>query len=374
MGLYNREYEIIPFNYINDYIAWMGKKHKREMADEVGSPSRNLKDYGFKSEEKRKRPILPDTEDDEAGNGTRKLARKKNLDFNEKDDHDPPEIKKFLPPSEDEVSVVNSNNPKHSKKLDEDNELGFEDDEPAEKFSVSSKEMHQLCKTLLDMEEKGEIKIGKKKSSTSFEALLRDINLGIDPKEFQTAFREYYKTAATLRAIPMIESLKIVMGYIEDEVSVKHHPHFPKRPKSAYNLYASAKGFHFANMPKGASLAFHKGSDPQVEQAKQDAKQERLQYIENLKNFLRDYHTSLFPTQIKFVQSTISRLEKHENPLPTVVRKTKPKLTAYDFYKNSKKHKYTDLDESLREKKLMRHFEKLDDEKREIFEDLAKNQ
>lgn len=101
------------------------------------------------------------------------------------------------------------------------------------------------------------------------------------------------------------------MGYIEDEVSVKHHPHFPKRPKSAYNLYASAKGFHFANMPKGASLAFHKGSDPQVEQAKQDAKQERLQYIENLKNFLRDYHTSLFPTQIKFVQSTISRLEKH---------------------------------------------------------------
>ncbi|KAI1722886.1 hypothetical protein Ddc_07069 [Ditylenchus destructor] len=286
----------------------------------------------------------------------------------------PKKPKRFQSSSEDEESVVNSNNPKHTKKLDEDNELGFEDDEPTEKFSVSCKEMHQLCKTLLDMEEKGEIKIGKKKSSVSFEALLRDMKLGIDLKEFQTAFREYYKSAATLKAIPMVESLKIIMGYIEDEASVKRHPHFPKRPMSAYSLYARAKGFHFANMPKGAALAFHKGGDPQVEQAKQDAKQERLQYIENLKNFLRDYHTSLFPTQIKFVQSTINRLERQENPLPAIERKSKPKLTAYDFYKNSKKHKYTNLEEPSREKKLARHFEKLDDEKREIFEDLARNQ
>ncbi len=51
-----------------------------------------------------------------------------------------------------------------------------------------------------------------------------------------------------------------------------------------------------------------------------------------------------------------------------------PKLTAFDFFLNSKKHKYTELDAAAREEKLKRHYDKLDPSMRQIFEELASNQ
>ncbi|KAI1722885.1 acyl-CoA thioesterase II [Ditylenchus destructor] len=350
----------------------MGKKQKGELTEEVGSPSRNLKDYGFKSEEKRKRPILPDTEDEETDSAARKLLRKKmNMDLDEQD-HDPPEI--------DETTVASSQNEKHDLNQDNDVDSGAEDEKRNENVSIPPRLMYEYCEKLLKMESSQKI-IGKKKCSSSFEPILRDAKLGqVDPKDFQNVFRAYYKHASALTAAPIIEALKLVMSYTQDETSVKMYPDYPKQPTPAFKIYSRKRGCQTLMPPKDIGDDFRKGVDPLIEVAQQEAKQERLEHIKNLRKFLVKNRSSLFPVQIRFVEKKIKHMDNAENPPPPIEKalkqqkKEKPKLTAFDFYKNSKKHKYTDLEENLREDKLMRHFNKLTPDKREIYDDLARNQ
>uniref|UniRef100_A0A915DHC6 Uncharacterized protein n=1 Tax=Ditylenchus dipsaci TaxID=166011 RepID=A0A915DHC6_9BILA len=161
-------------------------------------------------------------------------------------------------------------------------------------------------------------------------------------KELQTIFRNYYKSASLLKTHTGGCDIQISLNILKPPITFS------------------------------VEKQFRDETDPLAIECKEEAKLDRLRFIEQLKDFLVQHSDSLFESQINQIKNKIRRMEaikgeKADNSLPNVEKKKR--LTAFDFYKSSKKHKYTHLGEEERDAKLLRHFEKLEDE----FEKFTKN-
>uniref|UniRef100_A0A915DE81 Uncharacterized protein n=1 Tax=Ditylenchus dipsaci TaxID=166011 RepID=A0A915DE81_9BILA len=125
-----------------------------------------------------------------------------------------------------------------------------------------------------------------------------------------------------------------------------------------------------------ARKQFRDENDPLTIQCRAQFKQKKLEFINNMKKYLKEHADSLTAEEIERFGMQIDKAEcqiRESAVKPSSKQKVK-KLTAFEFYKLDKQEKYTNLDESEREEKLKRHFERLDAEKRAMYEEKEGNQ
>ncbi|TKR86425.1 hypothetical protein L596_011020 [Steinernema carpocapsae] len=157
-------------------------------------------------------------------------------------------------------------------------------------------------------------------------------------------------------------------------------PNYPDKPKTSYHIFLSK---HSADSNRGFPskevTALYNANIDEKNKCDEQARQLELAYIENLREFV-EQHKELLPEHSQFIMNKISKLVKKHNTKPSSPTKKKKtraiakKLSAYDFFKQSKKNKYTDLDEEARENKLRKKFDKLDESLKAVFQELAENQ
>lgn len=120
------------------------------------------------------------------------------------------------------------------------------------------------------------------------------------------------------------------------------HPNFPKRPMSAFQIFCRKEGVNTLVTTENDKLLlknFKNEKNPKVVESRREAAQERKNYLNNLKDFVRENSDSLFHKQIESVNRKIKRLERSEEPKAKGDASKQKKLTAFEFFMNSKKHK-----------------------------------
>jgi len=111
-------------------------------------------------------------------------------------------------------------------------------------------------------------------------------------------------------------------------------------------------------------------------------------YAAELEAFEKRHSTELGPSFKQRLQKmraetmkAIARSKDEGDGTKTSVKKEKkksdggePRKTAFDYYMQTMKHKYEDMEQEKRERKLRRRYDKLDDSERGVFEMLEQNQ
>uniref|UniRef100_A0A915DSS3 N-acetyltransferase domain-containing protein n=1 Tax=Ditylenchus dipsaci TaxID=166011 RepID=A0A915DSS3_9BILA len=154
----------------------------------------------------------------------------------------------------------------------------------------------------------------------------------------------------------MNEQVEFVKQQIEkaSKVSkVSGNSDVPKDVSSnyAYQLFCKEKGGK-TKLSDEARKQFRDENDPLTIQCRRSLSKRSWKEIER------------YQMQIDKAEGQI----KESAAKPSSKQKVK-KLTAFEFYKLDKQEKYTNLDANHREEKLKRHFERLDAEKRAMYEE-----
>ncbi|KIH55594.1 hypothetical protein ANCDUO_14245 [Ancylostoma duodenale] len=148
-----------------------------------------------------------------------------------------------------------------------------------------------------------------------------------------------------------------VSDYLDRPESVLMHADYPVKPPSLINIYCKKFGCTagFGKMKKA--------------------------FLEKLEEFLTNNSDVLRPKQKQFVQNKVKLIRKKLFPSQRASKAKAAKqvngkvarqeMTAFDLFCQTKKDKYTDLPEEDRVRKLQKKFNKLPEDKREIFEKLA---
>jgi len=111
----------------------------------------------------------------------------------------------------------------------------------------------------------------------------------------------------------------------------------------------------------------------------------RLQkeYANELEKFEQRHSDDLppnFRAHLQKIRSEVGKAMKRSDKTGDTPMKKKVKMepavrkTAFDYYKQTMKNKYTDMEAEKRERKLLRRFEKLEEEEKSIFKSLEDNQ
>uniref|UniRef100_A0A0K0DE20 HMG box domain-containing protein n=1 Tax=Angiostrongylus cantonensis TaxID=6313 RepID=A0A0K0DE20_ANGCA len=104
-------------------------------------------------------------------------------------------------------------------------------------------------------------------------------------------------------------------------------------------------------------------------------------FLKKMEEFLSNHRDVLLPKQTEFVEHKIKLMRKKIFPSQrnSKVKSNKPpngsqvmqEKTAFDLFCSTKMDKYIDRPAEVRLKKLRKKFDKLPDDKKEIFEKLA---
>lgn len=258
-----------------------------------------------------------------------------------------------------------------------------DDEETPEPSNISPAVIHNFCRHLLDLDDNGSIALKNRTGRTSFTNLFNGPNAegfeDFDLSEIQKAFRDYYRKATAITHVPMRSALEQVMLYADTPKAVELHPAFPQRPPGRFALFCQLKGTWFAKISEADKQQFHDKNDKVSRKVDQDLEHQQKEYLQKLKEFLENERDNLMPSHVDHVTKVIRQYKKltNEPTAPTPKKKSKKeprkKLTAFDYYKLTKTKKYLHLDAEEREAKLQRHFNKLDDDDRQVFEDIAAN-
>ncbi|KAK0411170.1 hypothetical protein QR680_005525 [Steinernema hermaphroditum] len=226
-------------------------------------------------------------------------------------------------------------------------------------------EMYKFCKNLVEQNENEKHRKGN--------SILKESDAQLYPgsysdlKQIQHELRRYYREAVVIGNVSFSDVCKTIADHIAQPDYVTKLPNFP----------AGRRG-----LPSKELTALYNKNAEEKNECDEEAKKMELAYIDQLRQFLHD-NEELLPEHSQYVQSKIVKLvKKHEakkpknNDSPTKKAKkgTKAKMTAFDYFKQSKKNKYTDLDEETREAKLRKKFEKLGDDVKSVYEELEANQ
>ncbi|KAL3085100.1 hypothetical protein niasHS_010169 [Heterodera schachtii] len=248
--------------------------------------------------------------------------------------------------------------------------------------AMMPKEMYNFCKSILEIEEKGNVNLTRLKGNTKFSQLLRDNPMfddSVDISAFQNSFTHFYRWATILSDVSLSKALHTVMEYAQSEHMVFRHPNYPKRPQNAFTRFAQLTGSNLFKSNGQTSADYKNDQDPRVVKAKQEYAKDRERYLAKLREFLNSHTDELFEGQIQYLHKEIKNTQKSiEQKEPPKSRRSngikqpqKQLPTAFDLYKRSKGQKYEHLPSEERDAKLRRHFEKLSAEQREIYESIA---
>uniref|UniRef100_A0A914GV81 Uncharacterized protein n=1 Tax=Globodera rostochiensis TaxID=31243 RepID=A0A914GV81_GLORO len=255
--------------------------------------------------------------------------------------------------------------------------------------SLMPREAYNFCKSILELEETKNIDLSRLKGNAKFSQLLQDhpiFDESIDIRSFQHSFLHYYRWATALSEVSLFKALQTVMDYVQGEQMVLRHPNFPKRPSSAFTRFAQLTGVNVFKTNGKTSADYKNDQDPRVVKAKQEHAKDRERFLSELQEFFDNHKDELFSAQIQFLQKEIKNAQKaveqkvSKEPTRRAKSNVPPKQSkqpqkqipsAFDLYKRSKGTKYDHLPHDDREAKLLRHFKKLSDEQRQIYESIA---
>ncbi|ETN87076.1 acyl-CoA thioesterase II [Necator americanus] len=169
--------------------------------------------------------------------------------------------------------------------------------------------------------------------------------------------------------------------YLDRPESVLMHADFPVKPPSLTIYYGKKFGCP-AGFGKVKELTDRIKED---HAGRQQCEKELIElekaFLEKLEEFLVTNGDVLGSKQKGFVENKIKLIRKKMFPSQRASKTktakqtngnvTRPQMSAFELFCQTKKDKYTDLSEEDRLRKLQKKFNKLPDDKREIFEKLA---
>ncbi|CAI4225103.1 unnamed protein product [Auanema sp. JU1783] len=200
-----------------------------------------------------------------------------------------------------------------------------------------------------------------------------------DIETFVKTYRKYY--AAAFKKITIDSSLKCVKDYLESNECIVHYPDFPRAPPSVLTLYCRKNNLNFQFGKMAEIRATISNDEAGKSECEHELSQLEAKYLRDLENFRERKESEFSAKQLDFLDKKIKSMKKKllgppvrntpKTPKGATRATTRAKKTAFDLFLATKKDKYTDLDEESRIKKLQKKFEKLDEDKKDIFEKLA---
>lgn len=202
----------------------------------------------------------------------------------------------------------------------------------------------------------------------------------IDSDVLFKSFKRYLASSLKPANMSFDSCFRNVCDYLERPSSVLMHADFPAKPPSLINYYCRKFG---------CTAGFGKIKEV-IDRMKEDhvgrAECERelceleKSYLEKMEGFLAENREVLKPKQKEFVEHRIKILRRKLFPSQRALKaksnkqtngKVKEEKSAFDLFCSTKQDKYTNLPTEVRLKKLRRKFDKLPEDKKEIFEKLA---
>ncbi|VDO55906.1 unnamed protein product [Haemonchus placei] len=194
------------------------------------------------------------------------------------------------------------------------------------------------------VEERGKLSVSWSRMRGLFDDWMRQQTSNVvDSDILLKSFKRYLSSSLKPTNMSLDSCFRNVREYLDRPDSVLLHKDFPTKPPSLLQYYCKKFG-HTAGFGKYKELADRMRDD---HAGRTECEQELLEL-------------EMFP-----VPRTPKAKVNKANGIP------KEEKTAFDLFCSTKQDKYTDLPPEKRLKKLKKKFDKLPDDKREIFEKLA---
>ncbi|CAJ0591966.1 unnamed protein product [Cylicocyclus nassatus] len=201
-----------------------------------------------------------------------------------------------------------------------------------------------------------------------------------DSDHLLKSLKKYLAASLKINQMSMETCFRNVQDYLDRPESVLMCADFPAKPPALHFFYARKHGLNLAP-GKTKELADRMKGDPAGRrQCEEELAEIEKTFVEKLEEFLSNNSATLRPKQREYVEHKIKLTRKKLYPTQRTIKAkaskptngaTRSTMTAFDLFCQTKKDKYTDLPEEQRLKKLQKKFNKLPEDKKEIFEKLA---
>uniref|UniRef100_A0AC35GV49 Uncharacterized protein n=1 Tax=Panagrolaimus sp. PS1159 TaxID=55785 RepID=A0AC35GV49_9BILA len=263
--------------------------------------------------------------------------------------------------------------PKKAKKA-KNNSVNNDDDESD---SLTKIPPNSFMDFIQDLKEYGKEKLNHKgkpdisKIADGIPLLQRHHDLYSHPS-FNSDFNALFITAARRKNIYTDLVVEVIDRYLNDGQTVETFPGFPKAPSRPINAYISEnRDVDHGSLDDIVKLR-QKFASGTIDTKKYfDTYAEECEvYVEKLKKYLEKNSSKLRETHKTYITNLIKRTSKSVDAKPHKKAK-KEKKTAFEWYKDANPELYADKDEETRDRKLQKKFDKLDENEKRIYENIA---
>jgi predicted HicB family RNase H-like nuclease len=263
--------------------------------------------------------------------------------------------------------------PKKAKKA-KNNSVNNDDDESD---SLTKIPPNSFMDFIQDLKEYGKEKLNHKgkpdisKIADGIPLLQRHHDLYSHPS-FNSDFNALFITAARRKNIYTDLVVEVIDRYLNDGQTVETFPGFPKAPSRPINAYISEnRDVDHGSLDDIVKLRqkFASGTIDTKKYFDTYAEECKV-YVEKLKRYLEKNSSKLRETHKTYITNLIKRTSKSVDAKPHKKAK-KEKKTAFEWYKDANPELYADKDEETRDRKLQKKFDKLDENEKRIYENIA---
>jgi hypothetical protein len=193
---------------------------------------------------------------------------------------------------------------------------------------------------------------------------------------FKKDFNALYTIACRRKHASLDKVVNMVKGYLNDGSSVESFPDFPKAPSRPIDAFIKENG-RGATLQELGQKRREFGSENFDKQPYWDKYiKECKRYIKKMQRYLDEHSEKLRDDHVSCVNKLIEKYQKiiDEPQRQSFSRARKPKKekkTAFEWFKDAHPDWYEGVEEEKRNRKLLKKFNKLDEEERSQFENIA---
>uniref|UniRef100_A0A914YEJ8 Uncharacterized protein n=1 Tax=Panagrolaimus superbus TaxID=310955 RepID=A0A914YEJ8_9BILA len=198
---------------------------------------------------------------------------------------------------------------------------------------------------------------------------------------FNTNFNNLFKTAARRKNIYLDHVTTIINRYLTDGESVEYFDGFPKAPSRPINMYISEKADGEQNNIQTIARKRKSFSSGEIDRKPYFEKyvNESKEYIKKIEQYLHQERKNLCESHVVHIQNLISKKEKEiekaalgeSEPVPSRKKSKRQIKTAFDYFKDANPNLYSDYETERRNSKLLKKFNRLEDNVKQIYENIA---
>uniref|UniRef100_A0AC35TXY9 HMG box domain-containing protein n=1 Tax=Rhabditophanes sp. KR3021 TaxID=114890 RepID=A0AC35TXY9_9BILA len=227
-------------------------------------------------------------------------------------------------------------------------------------------ELLDVCRYITEAADKH--KNGNYKVTTAYPGV-KDLTK-VSKEVLDRSFKNAFKVACRSDSVKLKSMAQVTHSFLDGPEYVNIFPDFPKSPVGVFKIFMELAGYreYFKSVPADLREQFNDNSNSVKKDAIKKHEEQVVEYNEALDRFVTD-HPELNDSQKRHVISR--KIVIKGQPKKGIKRS---KLSAFDYFKTTKKGKYADLNDFEREKKLQSTFDRLKEKEKQIFLDLEANQ